>query len=180
WLLARVTHLSVTTKRVRNILLLTLLFALLLTTWGCTRKEEEESAEPARDPMGSLYSPGADAKHDIQNALTRAARQHKRVLVEFGADWCFDCHVLEYYFQQPRVAPVLASGFVPVRVDVGEYNRNLDLAQQYGIPLQKGVPALAILESDGRLLFSSGPGEFSKMRAMQPQDVAEFLRKWKP
>jgi thiol:disulfide interchange protein len=156
------------------------LAAAMAATSACSNKQEPAAAQPDYDAMRSLYPASADARHDIQNALTRATREHKRILIEFGADWCFDCHVLDYYFRQPQVAPLLDSNFVLVRVDVGEYNRNLDLAQQYSIPLQKGVPALAILEADGQLLFSSHPGEFSKTRSMQPGEIAEFLKKWKP
>jgi len=48
----------------------------------------------------------------------------------------------------------------------------------YKIPLEKGVPALAVLESDGHVLYSSGQGEFEAARRMMKKDLVQFLRHW--
>jgi thioredoxin 1 len=52
------------------------------------------------------------------------------------------------------------------------------VAERYGIPLKKGVPALAVLDADGRTLYAQRNGEFESMRKMDPQSVNDFLRKW--
>jgi len=53
------------------------------------------------------------------------------------------------------------------------------LAEQFQVPLDKGVPALAVLESDGKLIVSQKNGEFENARAMTPEVLLEFLTKWK-
>jgi hypothetical protein len=65
-------------------------------------------------------------------------------------------------------------------VNVGDkgITDNFAIAERYGIPLRKGVPALAVLEADGKLVFSQKQGEFESMRKMDPASVGEFLRKW--
>jgi thioredoxin 1 len=65
-------------------------------------------------------------------------------------------------------------------VDIGEYNKNLELAKRYEIPLERGVPAAAILDSDGKLVVSQKNQEFEKARSMAPEDILAFLNKWKP
>ena len=67
-----------------------------------------------------------------------------------------------------------------VHVDIGEGEKNQDLMQQYQVPKNKGIPALAVLDSDGKLLYSQKNGEFEKARALGPEDLIEFLKKWKP
>jgi len=128
-----------------------------------------------------LYPDPAKAPSDIAAALVQAASSHKRVLVEFGADWCGDCKALEENFHRPENARLLTSGFVLVHVNVGYHgiDHNVDLAQRYGIPLNKGVPALAVLDSDGHVVYSQKNGEFESMRGMDPQSVNEFLTRWK-
>jgi hypothetical protein len=64
-------------------------------------------------------------------------------------------------------------------VNIGLRDQNLDIAARYEIPLNKGVPALAILDSKGKLLYSQKTGEFEAMRHMQSSDVTEFLNRWK-
>lgn len=135
------------------------------------------AAAPAAEP---IYPDVARARADIDAALARAAATGKRVLVDFGGDWCGDCKVLDANFRKPENAALIARRFVLVRVNVGErgIDRNLDVAERYGIPLRKGVPALAVLESDGRVVYSQKNGEFESMRRMDPRSVNEFLLRW--
>ena len=128
----------------------------------------------------NLYSPQADAKLEIKEALEQAARGHKNVILVFGGNWCYDCHVLDLAFHHPEIEPTLKAHFLVVHVDIGEYDKNLDLAEQYQVPLKKGVPALAVLASDGKLLYSQRGGEFEAARALAPEDVIAFLKKWQP
>jgi thioredoxin 1 len=58
-------------------------------------------------------------------------------------------------------------------------DKNVDVANKYDVPLGKGVPALAVLDSHGRLLYSQKNGEFEKMRHMDPNSVTSFLEQWK-
>ena len=124
--------------------------------------------------------PTGDAHQQIQEALARARREHKNLLLVFGADWCYDCHVLDKAFKRPDIAPVLNANYELVNIDIGNGDKNLDLAAQYQLPLNKGVPAVAVLDSSGNLLFSQKSGEWERARALGPQDLKEFLNKWKP
>jgi hypothetical protein len=64
-------------------------------------------------------------------------------------------------------------------VDVGEGDKNQDLMQLYQVPMGKGIPALAVLDGTGKLLYSQQHGEFEKARALTPEELAAFLAKWK-
>jgi len=128
----------------------------------------------------NLYNPQADASREIKEALEHAAREHKNVILVFGGNWCYDCHVLDLAFHHPEIEPKLKAHYVVVHVDIGEYNKNLDLAERYQVPLKKGVPALAVLAPDGKLLYSQQAGEFEAARSLAPEDVIAFLKKWQP
>jgi len=82
----------------------------------------------------------------------------------FGGNWCLDCHLLDLYFHDPGNASLLAANYVLVNVNIGEYDRNLDLARKYGIPLSKGVPALVVLDGAGHVLYAQRNAEFENMR----------------
>ncbi len=128
-----------------------------------------------------LYEPNADAKLEIKEALAKAARNHQRVILVFGANWCYDCHVLDQAFHQPDITPLVTKNFQVVHVDIGDDGqKNSDLAQKYEVPVERGVPALAVLAPDGKLLYAQKNHEFSKARAMDPDDLIAFLNKWKP
>jgi thioredoxin 1 len=65
-------------------------------------------------------------------------------------------------------------------VNVGDYDKNLDLAKKYEIPLEKGVPSLAVLDPNGKLVVSQKKGEFESTTRIGPENVIEFLNYWKP
>ncbi len=119
------------------------------------------------------------ANSDIDAALKEAAASHKRVLIDFGGNWCTDCKVLDVYLHRPENEALLTH-FVIARVNVGDkgITTNFDVAERYGIPLKKGVPALCVLDADGKLLYSQKTGEFEDMRHMDSQSVHDFLVKW--
>ena len=73
---------------------------------------------------------------------------------------------------------MLKQNFKVVHVDIGEYDKNLELAKKYHIPLEKGVPSVAVLNRHGERLYSSP--EFEKARGMTEEDVIAFLDLWKP
>ena|SRR5258708_11363707 len=132
---------------------------------------------PAR-PNPQLYRADANAAKEIREALASAGKQSKRVLLVFGGNWCLDCHVLDNAFHQPRIAPLLNGNFIVVHVDVGRYDKNLDLAQKYRVNLEKGVPSLAVLDAHATVLYSTF--DFERARVMSEEDVIGFLTKWKP
>jgi len=137
---------------------------------------------PLAAAAAPLYPDPSRADADIAAALREASASHKRVLVDFGGDWCTDCRVLDAYMKRPENAALLARGYVVVHVNVGArgIDRNLDVARRYGIPLEKGVPALAVLDADGKVVYSQRNGEFESMRRMDSKSVNEFLGKWAP
>ncbi len=148
--------------------------AALAGTAGC--RSHQQQATPII-PHAHIYPEITAAPDDIANALTTAGREHKRVLLDFGGDWCGDCQVLNAYLHQPRNAALLHEHFVLVDVNVGRIDQNLDIGTKYGVNLKKGVPALAVLQPDGQPVYGQS-GQFADMRHMEPSSVQEFLEKW--
>jgi thioredoxin 1 len=138
------------------------------------------SAGQARPAARDIYPAPAQARSDLAAALKTAATTHKRILLDFGANWCPDCRMLDLYFHDATNRPILEANFVLVHVNIGQMDANLDIAQKYEVPLNKGVPALAVLSEDGKLLYSQKNGEFESMRHMESSAVTKFLLQWKP
>ena len=147
-----------------------LTFALLLALGAGT----------ARSANREIYPEPTQARADLAAALKTALQTHKRVLIDFGGNWCGDCQVLDLYFHNTENLPILDSNFVLVHVNIGHMDINLDIASQFQVPLEKGVPAIAVLTDRGKLLYSQKGGEFEAMRRMDPASVTSFLVQWKP
>ncbi len=151
---------------------LSLAIAVAVTSGVCF----SESAKKEKE----IYNESADAHAEIKEALEKATAEHKRVIVVFGANWCYDCHVLDAAFHRSDLAPILAANYEVVHVDIGKGEKNQDLMTKYEVPMKRGIPGLAVLDADGKLAFSQKNGEFENARALAPEDFLAFLNKWKP
>ena len=156
----------------RRILTLSLAIAMAAASAVCF----SEVAKKDKD----IYNEKTDARAEIKEALVKATMEHKRVIVVFGANWCYDCHVLDAAFHRSDLAPILAANYEVVHVDIGRGEKNQDLMKQYEVPLKRGIPGLAVLDAGGKLVYSQKNGEFENARALTPEDFLAFLNKWKP
>jgi len=128
------------------------------------------------------YNESADAKLDIQQAL--AAATNGPVLVVFGANWCGDCRALDAAMKNGASAGLLARDFKVVKVNVGHFDKNVELAKSYGVPLEKGIPAVAIISARNEVLYVTREGELANARKMGDDGIYQFFKRvtaeWKP
>jgi thiol:disulfide interchange protein len=170
--------------RLLPVRLLSVCLAFVLAGLIPAARAQMTSYTPANRPAHPytpkhLYSETADPTADIAAALKQARREHKRILLDFGGDWCGDCQVLDIYFHEQPNFDLLTRHFVMVHVWIGREDHNLDVADKYGVPVTKGVPALAVLSPSGKVLYSQATGEFRDMRHMDSSSVTDFLNRWK-
>jgi len=171
------------------------LVALLVICVGCGRGGSRQSAvedegagaenairdeEAARRKGPIPDDQGASVADQIQAALAAAQHDGKRVLLEFGADWCPDCRALDGMFAQQPVLAVLQSAYHVVQIDVGRRDRHLDIVAQYDNPIAGGIPAVVILDGTGKVLVTTKQGELATARSMDSSEVLSFLRRWVP
>jgi thioredoxin 1 len=137
-----------------------------------------ELPEP-NTPNPYLYPDPAVAQNDMDAALASAKIDHKRVLAIFGANWCYDCHVLDAALHSTQIEPFVAANYYVVHVNIGGGDANAALALRYQVPLDKGVPSLAVIESNGDLLTSPGQGGIQTAAQVGMSDLVSFLIRWK-
>jgi thiol:disulfide interchange protein len=147
-----------------------LLFVLLAAS------SQQAIAQEAFHVNKNLYSVTADPAADIAAAQVAARRDHKRILLDFGGNWCGDCQLLDYYYHQAPNADLLATHYLVVHIDIGHMDHNLEIARKYRVPVTRGVPALAVLDADGHLLYVEREKEFEHT---SPEAIAAFLNHWK-
>ncbi len=122
------------------------------------------------------YDEHADAAGDIQHALAASQTDHKQVLLVFGANWCADCRVLDQAMHGSS-RHLIDSQFDVVKIDVGNFDKNLYLARRYGNPIANGIPALVVLGTDSRVLYSTAQGELANAGQMTEQNIYDFLKR---
>jgi thioredoxin 1 len=125
-----------------------------------------------------LYYPTADAKAEIGRALEKAKSEKRFVMIVFGSDWCVDCWVLDTLLHYPAVEPIVRENYEIVKVDIGRWDLNLDVSNKYGNPIEKGVPAVVIVDAKGAMVASTKEKPWENARALKAEDIAAQLKAW--
>jgi thiol-disulfide isomerase/thioredoxin len=125
------------------------------------------------------YDTSADADRDVARAFAQARSEHKRVLIDLGGNWCGDCRVLAAIMELPEVQRFVDAHYVVVVVDVGRFNRNLQIPARFGITQRlEGVPSVLIADPDGVLVNAGHTAALADARSMSPQDIVNWLASW--
>jgi protein disulfide-isomerase len=123
----------------------------------------------------NFYNESADAKAELQSAVITAAKSGKDVLVVFGANWCGDCKVLDMEMKKGELAKLVGGSYVVVKVDVGRFDRNTGVADSLGVPLKKGIPSIAVLDSGGKPRYITNGGELADARNIGGVGLVKFF-----
>ena len=120
------------------------------------------------------YDEAANSAADIQTALAKAKAENKNVLLIFGANWCKDCLELDRSLKGQSAA-LIAKKFVVVKINVGQFDTNLSIANEYGNPIKKGIPAAVLLTPKNTVLYATHGGELADARTMGDQGIYDFF-----
>lgn len=141
--------------------------------------QQEKPQKPQRPP---IYDESADARGQIAEALAAAKRENRRVLIQWGANWCGWCHLLHDLFEKnAQVKRTLLYEYDLVLIDIGRWDKNLDLAATYGADFKRaGVPYLTVLDADGNVLANQETGaleaKIDGKPGHDPEKVLAFLK----
>jgi thiol-disulfide isomerase/thioredoxin len=131
------------------------------------------AAATANSAGRDIYPDPAQARADLAAALKTAAATHKRVLLDFGGNWCGDCQVLDIYFHDPANLPILDANFVLVHINIG-HTTPISTSPSATVPLDKGVPRWLFSATKEAALQPEG----RRVRGHAPHGVLAVTRSW--
>jgi thiol:disulfide interchange protein len=155
--------------------------ALLLAApaFAATLKSPIASMEQLPVVLMQPYDEHANADAVVAAAFERAKKSHKRVLLDLGGNWCVDCVVLANFVEQPPVKRFVEAHYEWAAVDVGRFDRNLQIPARFGLTKRlTGVPTIIIATPEGQQLNQNDVFAVSDARSMTPQALADYLAKY--
>ena len=131
-------------------------------------------------PLPYPYDEAANADAAVARAKARALARHRLLLIDLGGNWCGDCRVLAGTMALPEVKAFVDAHYEVVTVDVGRFDKNLQVPAHYGIHERlQGVPSLLIVDPrNDRLLDGGHVAALADARHMDPQSLADWLARW--
>lgn len=135
----------------------------------------QAASAPASAPArrAPIYDEKADAKTLVADALKRARRSDRRVLIMYGGNWCGWCYRFnDLLHNDATIRPVIEQSYQLVHVEV---RLNPDIGEGYGIDASKGFPYLTVLDAGGGVLANQETGVFEEGQGYRPARVLAFL-----
>lgn len=140
---------------------------------------DARSFDQLAKPLPLPYDEKADAEAAIRAAMSRAKAGGKLLLVDLGGNWCPDCRILAGTMELPQLRAFLRRHYELVMVDIGRYDRNMQIPARYGIAKPEGVPALLVIDPKTNTLLNPGrTSALADARSMTPQALADWLAQW--
>jgi thioredoxin-related protein len=136
------------------------------------------AAAPSRLPPAG-YDPSRDPAADLKAAIPQAQKEHKRILLEVGGEWCVYCRLLnKTIHENQQLLSRLESNFIVLKVNFSDEVKNEAFLSRY--PKIPSYPHLFVLDADGKLLLSQTPDDFLKNDKYVADLVLAFVEKWGP
>ena len=163
----------------KNVLVLLAMLAALPALAATAPKPSIASLQQLPVVTLQPYDEAANADAQVAAAFARAQKSHKRVLIDLGGNWCVDCLVLTNFVRLPEMHRFVEAHYEVVLVNVGRFNRNLQIPARFGITKRlEGVPALLIATPDGKLVNDGNIFATADAHSMTPQALADYLAKY--
>jgi hypothetical protein len=129
-----------------------------------------------------IYDTRADGEQQFTDAVRQAKLEHKRVLLDLGANWCGDSQAMFRVLSTNReIQHFISENYVFDLIDVnqhGLHSRNARLLDRLGNPITNGIPVLLILDENGTVLNSDPDERLRDSDHEHPLVVLAYLRKW--
>ncbi|HEY5337740.1 MAG TPA: thioredoxin family protein [Rhizomicrobium sp.] len=133
-----------------------------------------------RTPLPFSYDGNANADKVVDAALAR--QEHKRVFIDLGGNWCGDCRVLAGLMDLPEVKAFVAKHYVVALVDVGRFNKNLQIPARWNMVQalkEGGAPTILIVDPTTNKVVDEGhTGALEDARHMGPQAIVDYIAQW--
>ena len=126
--------------------------------------------------MALPYDEQADAASIVRLARADSQTERKFLMITFGANWCLDCRTLHHNLTNEPVASYTRDLFNFVNVDIGNFNRNRDVAESLGVSLSRGVPVAIFFDRDGKVIGTTNDGQLEPARHYSSKQILKFVR----
>ena len=133
-----------------------------------------------------IYDPTVNAEMQVNQALAKASKEGKHVMLQIGGNWCIWCVRLNAFeHADPKIDSLIKADYILVHLNYSPENKNFEMLKKLEFPQRFGFPVLVILDAKGRRLHTQD-SEFLEATKntnniyYEKQKVLAFLSKWSP
>jgi thiol-disulfide isomerase/thioredoxin len=114
----------------------------------------------------------------LDEFIDKSISRGKQPVIIFGGNWCPDCRILEGTLAMPTIKKFLQQHYQVMHIDIGRYDRNMELMDHLNIESKKGVPRVVILDLEKNIVNSSTSSEWTTARDRKQQEIYNYFQKF--
>lgn len=149
-----------------------------VTACASTASETKDICQSLPDGDVCAYDATRDASEDVAVAQEKAEEEGLKSLIVMGANWCHDSRALAGYLETDALQSLINEHYSLVFVDVGQKNRNLDIARSFGLDGIVGTPTVIIQNPDGTVLNLETAVSWRNSASRTAEDIYDELERY--
>ena len=114
----------------------------------------------------------------LDGFIDEAINENLQPVIIFGGNWCPDCRILDGTLELPTVEKFLNEHYKIMHIDIGRYDKNMELMSHLKIEQKKGVPRVVIFNFQKEILNSSTSSEWTTARDRKQQEIFNYFQKY--
>lgn len=144
---------------------------------ACTSGSHIPVAVAAEHPEARPFDPDPAivAQAAVDETLTAAASAGKHAIIVMGANWCHDSRALAGWFETERFRTLLNENFEARYIDVGQKDRNIDVAQRFGLENIVGTPTIIVTSPQGEVLNLDTAPSWRNAASRSEDDIYDYF-----
>ena len=156
----------------------TYLLTLIISMNGFTDFDSLGPEDVLITPLPLPYDEKVVDSLQLDEFIDLSISRGKQPVVIFGGNWCPDCRILEGTLAMPTIKKFLQQHYQVMHIDIGRYDRNMDLMDHLNIESKKGVPRVVILDLEKNIMNSSTSSEWTTARDRKQQEIYNYFQKF--
>ena len=127
-------------------------------------------------PLPLPYNGEEYSAEQINDFLDETLQQSKQPILIFGGNWCPDCRILDGTLQLPTIKKFMNKNYNIMHIDIGRYDKNMELISYFGIPKEKGVPRVLVFDKNKIIINKKSTKEWTTARDRRKQEVFDYFQ----
>ena len=156
----------------------TYLLTLIIRMNGFTDFDRLRPEDILITPLPLPYDEKVVDSLQLDEFIDLSISKGKQPVVIFGGNWCPDCRILEGTLAMPTIKKFLQQHYQVMHIDIGRYDRNMELMDHLNIESKKGVPRVVILDLEKNIVNSSTSSEWTTARDRKQQEIYNYFQKF--
>lgn len=154
------------------------LLTLIVSMDSFTDFDKLSSEDVLSTPLPLPYDEKIIDSSELDKFINQSINNDKQPVVIFGGNWCPDCRILAGTLAMPTIKKFLQQYYRIIHIDIGRYDRNMELMNHLNIEPKKGVPRVVILDFKKNIVNSSTSSEWTTARDRKEQEIYDYFQKF--